>query len=267
MQAIGTPVNNMPYKLRVIRGLIKGVEFDTKFGSVKLVDAADSPKDVWAYADDNISGGDTKTFPTTASVFYAASSSASDSGKVFSWEGKAADGTRRVNTFTCAGQTPVAIDGANLSLDVNRCYLDDDNETMVGGLTIVTANNFTAGVPDDPAEVVSYVSENYAQTQLGMYNVPEGETIVITALRAYMTRANGSLGSGEVNFRIKAPNGSWRVVRPYEASTSSPTSSDSSIVLEGGSLIVPRLQDVSDADTTVNTEIDYYTFYTGARSS
>ena len=247
-------MRSIPSDMDLDLGGFSDVQSKTKFGIVEDLDGADSNRDVWAYGGDNV-GGDVKTFPASSSTFYMASSSASDTSKEVTIDGIAADGTQTTVVATLNGQTPVSL---GTLLDVNSASFTGSDQTGIGNVGFVVANNFTNGVPDDSTEVVAFIPAGFNQTQLCMYRTPTDTRIRIQKIYIAIARANGSLGSADVNFRVKEPGGSWRVVRPYFVTTAYPIDVDQQgLVFAGGTQIAIRVTAVSDADTNINAQFKF----------
>lgn len=243
----------MPEELALAIGEIKGITEETKFGAVLGTDIADNPKDLWYFANDGLGGADTKTFPSASSEFFIASDSASDSSVEVTLSAIADDGTLATVVVTATGTTPVS---CGTLLDVNRAFLSGDDQSNVGNIAICTANNFTSGFPTTPSQCVAMIPAAYGQTQLSLYRVPIGYKIRIKAVQVFLSRASGGNGSAEVHLRVKPNGGSWRVVRPYELTTSAPLDvKTGGLIFEGGTQLGLRVEDVSDNDTNAFGEL------------
>lgn len=253
---IGGGLITASFDTEVSLGNVNGYQNGTKFGRVKGTDAADSAVDIWAFSDDAASPrANTKTFPTSASVFYFASSSTSDTAVTISVDYIDANGFARNETVSLNGQTPVALSQA--ALDVNRFFVNSST-SAVGILYAATANNFSSGVPNTASQVVAVAPAGYNQTQLSQFTVPRGKKLIIMSYRVLISRASGAAGSADITLRVKPDGQASRVIREFFPTTSVPVEKDnSSIVIDERSQIVWRVDDVSDNETNISCVWDY----------
>lgn len=260
LEADATIVRQIPSELDIDLGGFSDITPGTKFGNVEDIDAADAEVDIWQAANDSLTGRvDTKTFPASSSTFYMASTSAADTSITITIEGLASDGTETtVTTTTDAtnGQTPVSL---GTLLDVNRAYVDGDNETLAGNLWIASANNFTAGVPDNNTEKMAFIPVGYGQTQQIQISVPSDRRCRIKRISGNISRTSGAAGSAEFNLYAKESGKSWRVHRHYDVTTGSNLDQkQNGMVFGAGARITVRMTtNVSDTDTNANAQIDY----------
>lgn len=241
-------------------GLFSGIEEDAKFGRVEDIDAADNAVDVWAVADDTLTGrSDTKVFPTSASTLYMASDSSADQDievTVIYLDTNGIKQTVTANTDASDGQTPVSL--AVSGLDSNRAYLSGDNESNAGNIYISNNSSFTSGVPSTITNTLCMIPAGYGQTQQAMDTVPADKKLRMKRMIAYLARASGAAGSATVYLKIKPNGGSWRVMRDYVITDGSPISKPiAGLVLDGLTQWVLTVNDVSDTDTTVFAEVHY----------
>ena len=245
------------FDTEVALGLVSNYSIDTKFGSVKNIDAADNAVDVWALADDDRSPRlDTKTFPSTASVFYLASSSASDTAVTVEVGYVAEDGIGRTTTVALNGQSSVSLGFS--ALDVNRMKVTSST-AAVGDIYCITADNFAAGgVPNTIAQTVAFIPAGYGQTQQTMFTLPAKQRAVIKSFDISMSRDNGATGSGIVTLRLKESGKSEKVIREFFPTTNSPTTKPrANIVIPPLAQVVWRLDDASDGNTNVTITWDF----------
>lgn len=237
-------------------GRFGGMTVDTKFGRVKGIDALDDAVDVWAFADDSLSTrADTKTFPTTGAQLYVMSSSAADSTVTVTVD--YIDGTGAAATaenVALTGQTPAAI-GAS-GIDINRMYVSNDIEP-IGFIYGLRESAATGGAPDSVTDVLAFFQPGLNQTQLSQFTVPTGKKVIIKHIFVTVSRASGAAGSADLNLLVKDSGGVPRVLRQFFPTTSVPVNTPTVIVVNAGSQIVWRVDDVSDTDTNVSCAWEY----------
>jgi hypothetical protein len=242
-------------------GQFTGMSEDTKYGFVKVIDAADNPVDVWAFATDTLSvRADTKTFPTSASTFYIASDAVADTSlavTIDTIDSTGAAVTQVVTTDASSGRTPVALTGS--LLDVNRAFLSGNNQTNTGNLYIITANNFAAGgTPNTPSQCVAFIPIGLGQTQQCSYTVPLGYRLRIKRVVVFMARLSGAAGSAEIQLLTRNAGGSWLTKREFFITVGTPVNElVSGLVFNAGAQIVFRLVDASDSDTNISAEFAF----------
>ena len=244
------------FDTEVALGFISNYEIDTKFGRVKSIDAADNAVDIWSFADDTLSvRSNTKTFPTSASTFYLASSSSSDTSVQVEVAYIDNNGFDKTTTVTLNGQTPVSLGFS--ALDVNRMEVMGST-AAVGIIYCTTANNYTSGSPNDVTQVVAVIPAGYGQTQQTHFTVPDRKKLIIKAYDISLSRGSGAAGSADVSLRIK-PFGKPSVIkREFFPTTGGPVQRPkTNIVVDSRSQIVWRLDDVSDNDTNCVCVWDY----------
>lgn len=232
-------------------------QISAKFGRVKAMDGADTPFEIWAFADDAASPrSGTKTFPTTASTIYVTSSSASDTAVTVTADYIDATGAAvTTGNITLTGQTPVSI-GAT-GLDVNRMRVTSST-AAVGIIYASVGNDFTSGAPNDVTDILAVIPAGYGQSQLSHFTVPLGETLVMDDLILTVSRASGSAGSAEIDLKIKIFGSSWRTVREFFPTTAAPlTEGIKNIVLPARTQVRWEVTDVSDSDTNISVTWGY----------
>ena len=237
-------------------GLVSNYEIITKFGRVLAMDAVDAARDVWALADDAESPRlNTKIYPSTASEFFLASSSVSDTSVVIRVEYLSDIGEARQTSVNLNGQTPVSL--GFLALDVNRMIVTSSTGA-VGNIYCLTANNFSAGVPVTISQCVAFIAAGYNQTQQVHFTVPLNKRLLITQFNIDLSRSSGAAGSAVVRLLIK-PNGeAVKIKREFLPTTSAGRDEDHArIVVESLSQITWRLQSVSDNVTNCVVNWNY----------
>lgn len=244
------------FETEVALGLVSNFEIGTKFGSVRDIDAGDDAVDVWAYANDALASRvNTKTFPSTASTFYLVSDSASDTSVTVRVTYLDANFFEREETVSLNGTTAVALQLQ--AIDVNRMFVNSSTGA-VGRVYCATANNFTAGVPNTPSQVVAFIPIGYNQTQQTQFTVPAKKRLIIKRFLIQAARAGGANGSADVSLRIKINGQAPRIIREFFVSTGAPVDKDkANIVLPEKTQVVWRLDDVSDNNTNCTVIWDY----------
>ena len=253
--ADATLVRTLSAELDLAFGRVGGMSEDAKFGHVLLLDAADGPSDVWAYgSDDESAGGLVKTWPATAQSLYVASSNASDTDVDVVFTYTDANGLDVTDTVNLNGQT--AVDLGVTGLDVWRARTVD---TALGDIYFTIADNFSSGVPATPSQVLAMIPAGYGQTQQIMRYVPANSSARIKHVVARLERASGAAGSAEVWLMTREPGSTAFVVRrPYHVTNSSPIDTEEAgLILQGGTIFLMRVADVSDTDTNIGGKIIY----------
>ena len=239
-------------------GRFGGMTEDTKFGFVRDIDAADNSVTVWAFANDGLSTrSDRKPFPTSAATLYIVSDDAGDTDLDFDVEvinGSGVRSTVSVSTDASDGTTPVSF-AASAGMDVNRAELVGDTQTHAGNIYITNANDFTAGVPNDPTnDVLAFIPAGYGQTQQVAYFVPSGFKCRIKRFVITVARASGASGSADLEFLVKKPSQSWVVKREYSIQTGQFEVNCAGLVFDALTRWEWVLEDASDTDTNVSID-------------
>lgn len=239
-------------------GRIDGIEEDTKFGCVTGIDAADNAKDVWDWASDDLTGADTKTFPTSAATLYIASDNAGDTSisvQVGYIDGNGARQSVVVTTDASDGTTPVSLGVSGL--DVNRAFINGDGQSASGNLYIQQGSGFSSGVPSDASAVLAFIRAGDGQTQQAIFTVPNGFKMHITGMVWAINRASGAAGSATCLLKVKTPGGSWLKKRRLYLDNGLHVKTVRGLVFEPGTKVVMHVQDVSDGDTNVTGELQF----------
>lgn len=227
----------------------------TKFGTVKLLDLSDAETTVWSMGnDDSVNVLPRKTFLDTATPFYMASSSASDTAKEVTIKVSDASNVEKTVIATLTGQTPVLL---GTFLDCNSAYISGDDQSLVGDVFIAGTPTFTNGIPSTLSTTQAHISSAYGRTQQACVRVPTNTKMVISSLYARISRINGSDSSALLQLRVKPAGKSWFVLRPYLITTSSDINKTEQIVLKAGDLVEFTIDEVSDNDTSCNVEFEY----------
>ena len=238
-------------------GNVTGYADDWKFGSVQNLEAADTPADIWAYGNDSTGANRaaTKTFPSTASALYVTSESTADVAVGVTVTYLSSSGATATSTeITMTGQTPINF---ATGLDINRMEATSST-TAVGNIYGTVNNNFTAGIPDTPSEVIALIPATYGQTQQSMYTVPLAKTLVMRDLKITVSRASGAAGSATVTLKIMKSGQQSVVKREFFPTSSLPIDGGvDGTVCPALAQIVWRVETVSDADTNVSASWRY----------
>lgn len=178
------------------RGFFSWIHPDLKFGFNGNVSAA---ADVWSV------GGDRNT-PTSSFSPFLASDNAADNAviTVYYLDEK---GKYRTKDITLNGTTPVPL--GEVATESTRGYVADTSlSTIAGTVTLVTANNFTAGIPNDPTQILWDIQGDIGQTLLAADRVPAGHEYIITEVQASITR-DAAAASARLALQIRPPGGQW----------------------------------------------------------
>lgn len=97
-----------------------------------------------------------------------------------------------------SGHTPVAI---GVGLRVNRAFTVATTATL-GNVYIANANNHTAGVPNDPTEIVSYYDVATQTRSMALYTVPNNHTAI--GLSGYFSSPKGR--DNDFFWNVRNPN-------------------------------------------------------------
>ena len=245
-------VRSVDTRVDLAFGRFNGMLEDSKFGSVMGVDTADSARDIWALADDGLTGGSlTKTFPTSANTLYLASTDNSDT-MVATVNYLDANGAPQEANITLTGNTGATI--GTTALDCNRIVIGPDQPANAGGVYISTANSFTSGIPDDLTTALAYIPAGLKQTQQALDQVPVGYRYRLKKIIVFCSRASGAAGSALIYLQIKT-TGDWITKRIYPITTASPFVAEvAGLVFDGGTKIRAYLVSVSDNDTNITVE-------------
>lgn len=247
-------VTPFDFDQEVALGNVAGYSNVGKFGRVRLVDAADTPCDIWAFADDDITpSGLQKVFPSVAATLYLCSSSASDTSVDVYVEYIDENGDHAViSSVTLNGQTPVSL--GVTGLDINRMAIISPT-SPVGKVYGSITNDFSAsGEPNDTNDIIAFIPIGYNQTEQTHYTVPNNKTLIMKSLSLPMSRASGSPGSVDIALEV-TPFGQAPLIKRQFPGTDSISASDSSIknlVVSGRSSIRWIVQNISDVDTNIS---------------
>lgn len=242
------------FEVSTALGEIPNFRNGTKFGIISGIDAADSqPRTVWALADDGRSPLEVerKTFLSASSAdVWVASNNAADTNVELTLIINDASNQLITRTVTLDGadaRTPVTV-GVQ-ALDCNVAFVSGNNQQLVGDVYINSTSLFTAGVPDNAADVFAFVPAADQRTQQATFRVPSNARMVVVNVHSTVTAGTAS-GAGRVVLRVKPPNGSWFTLRPYAVTSNVALERNEIITLEPDTLVEFLLDDVSGNDVT-----------------
>lgn len=207
--------------------------------------------DLWVY-------GGQRTAPSGTFTPYFASSSSADTSKEITFTYLDATGLEKsvtVTTDASDGQTPVSL--GVTATDVARGRVTGSSD-IAGNVAIASANNFTAGVPDNQSEVLAAVDAGDNTTQVAAGRVPSNQRRRITHINSYILRDSGNNGSVIAVFQTKAPGEVWRTRTNIFVTNGAPFSEEQEdLILEPSTDFRIRIKDVSDTATYVSARIRF----------
>jgi hypothetical protein len=247
---VSTDLRRTDFELAVSIGLVEGWEMWQKWGRNEDIDSG--PEDV-------IGGGGTYAgFPTgSAETLEILSSSTDDTG-----QGAGGTGARTVTitnlldenynempnvTVTLDGTTPVSL-GAQTYFRCSRMIV----ETAGSGATnagIITLRHTTT-----TANIFGTIPAGLGQTQLGVYTVPAGKTLIVKDFNISMSRLNGSPGSANVTLRVRELGGIFRAVRNEDITNALQFQSNGLFQIPEKADAKITVESVSDVNTAVSTQ-------------
>lgn len=238
-------------------GRIEGIEADYLYGRVLKTDAADPERTAWSFGDDNISPrADNKTFPTSASNLYVASSNAADTSLEFTCSGLDADGNRvfyTAITDATNGQTPVLFTNA---LDINFVFISGEGQKNLGEVYFTNDPNFTAGRPDVPSSVLAHVPIGYGCSPQALLKVPEGKIAVCKSVSIGLSRASGAGGSAIIHCNVWTQGGGFTVSEEWHTQSGPPTElTITNLKFSAGTIVYFSAYEVSDNDSNVSVKV------------
>ena len=238
------------FNSEVALGNVPNYESGKMYGLVSLTDSADGPSTVWSYADDDltISAGFKSKLPTAVQM-WVASDSASDVSSI-EIEYYSATHVLSTVTVTMNGTTPV--DCGVTARDVKSAKTDN-----IGHIYVQQGNAFTAGVADDPLDVMAHIKPTYGISDQCFFRVPANKQMIINHVFIAMQRAGGVAGSATAMLLITEDSGITYIARPYLVGSSQVINSDENIVLSAGDVVEVVCFNVSDSDTDMMAEVKY----------
>lgn len=204
--------------------------------------------DLWSY-------GGQRTSPTGTFTPFMASDNSADTNIPVTWTYLDASGyeqTMTASTNAADGTIPVSL--GVVGQESFRGFISGSTD-IAGDITLTTANNFTAGVPNAQSEVLAHIPQYDNQTQLCARRIPIDKRVKVTKINITLSRINGSAGSAQAVFQTRAPGGTWLTKRRYQVSTTSAINKDANITLEPLSDFRVRIRDISDSNSYVSGDI------------
>lgn len=189
------------------RGFYPWIVGDVKFGFNPAVSGLE---DIWSV-------GGTRNTPTGSFTPFIASDNAGDTA-IITVIYLDQSGKLRSKDVTLTGTTPVSL-GA-VATESTRGFISSASPSALSGtVTLATANNFTAGVPNDMNQVLWDIEAEYGQTLVAADRVPAGHEIIITEVQASITRVAAQAASARLALQIRPPGGQWRSPFVFELTT------------------------------------------------
>lgn len=253
------------FEIEAALGNIPNHFVSTKFGSVRLLDAADiapgSPFTIWRLADDGRTPLQVgrKIFQTSNDNIYISSNNLADTSiEVTLIINDENNNIRTItaNTNAVDGRTPV--DTGVLAIDCNTAFVSGNNQTIVGDIYVVSGANITpaTGVPSDSTKILAFIPSGDQRTQQSVFRVPSNAKMIIKDIYATVS-AGTATGSTSVILRVKEDGKSWVTIRPYLVTSSFQTSRKENIVLGPNALVECLIEEVSGNNINSLFNFDY----------
>jgi len=193
-------MDSKSFMTKVAIGSVYGVSSLSKFGENPDIDTTSDPEDVWSF-------GGVYNYSITDDIDSISSSSDLDEMSV-QVEGLDISGYEVVQTVSLSGQNRVALNSP-LSM-VHRAFILGANPT-VGDVYIYVDTPLTLGVPTDITKIRAHVSNSSLQTEMVVYRVPKGKTLIYN--EGFVAISRGVDGNAEMTLKIREPGGLFRVKR------------------------------------------------------
>jgi hypothetical protein len=245
------------FKKEVALGNIPNYLGGSKFGLVQDLDGADAESTVWALANDTeVNKVVRKTFPTASGTLYMCSTSASDTAKEITLQYHDANNIKQSVSVDLNGQT--SVDCGVTALDCNVAFITEPDGALVGDIFITLTDNFSAGgVPNTLSDTIAFIPQAAGRTQQATMRVPADTNLLLETMYITCARASGSDGSAVVYLRHKPAGKAWYVLRPYVITNQNIIDRKEDLTFGEGDFIEITVDDISDADTTINVVFDY----------
>ena len=236
------------FKTEVAQEKVSNYSINTKFGRNPDSDTGTTPETIW-----NL-GGVYNGYPSAASIVEINSSSGNDTSagtgaRTLTVKGLDSDFNPIEETVTLNGTTRV--NTVNSYIRLFRAYIESAGS---GG---TNAGDINVRQVDDTSVVFAGVPTGTGQSTVAADTVPNGKKRIILGLYSAITRANGSAGSANHQFRIKEEGKPFRAVRNIDISTSFAYQQQSYIVLPAKTDMEWTVTFISDNNTISTGEFEY----------
>jgi len=177
-------LNDNNFAIKVQLGQIRGVYAINKYGENESIDTGSAPEDIWDL-------GGIYTFSTTAAINSISSSNASDNVEI-TIEGLDANWDRVIQTINLTGQTRLA-----LPTSLIRVYrvFNSNTTPLLGDVYVYENTALSGGVPIDVSLIRAQVKASANQTEMMIYSVPAGKTLVYVEGYVAISKSGGVASS------------------------------------------------------------------------
>lgn len=242
----------VPFWLAAEMGALEGIRVKDKFGLNLDVDINSTPEDVWSL------GGIYTGFPVTGTaetleIFSsdAADTAAGTGARTVVIEGLNFDYDEITETVTLNGTTGVLT--TQEFWRVNRAFVE------TAGSGEANAGNITIRMSTTTANLMAELPAGTSQTQQTSFTVPRNHSAYIFNFQSSLVRSNGAAGSGQISIRVRDNiDGVFRARRLYAISDGQGVASPLDIKIPERSDIVIRVDSVSDNNSQVIGEYQFY---------
>lgn len=201
-------LNDNNFAIKVQLGQIRGVYAVNKFGENSEIATTTDPEAIWDF-------GGLYNFSTSAIINSISSSNNSDVVEI-TIEGLDANWDVVVQTVTLTGQTR-----APLTTSLLRVYraFNNNGVDLLGNVYIYEDTPLTVGVPTDTSKIRAEIKAGVNQTEMMVYSVPAGKTMVYVEGFIAISRGGGVAASAEVTFRTREFGKAFRLRRRIALNT------------------------------------------------
>ncbi len=153
----------------------------------------------------------------------------------------------------------LTLNGTSAVTSVNTWYRIYRIRVLTAGSGGENAGILTARHTTTTANVFASMPVGFNQSVIAAFSVPSGCTLLIKRVRVSIARASGAAGSATVSLRVRPPGGVFNAIRVFEIQTGGQVefSLVGGDVVESGSDIKFRVEDVSDNNTIVEAAFEY----------
>jgi len=185
-------------------GQVLGVTPISKFGENPDVDTGSIPEDIWSY-------GGLYNWSTTAAIDTFSSSEIADTQELV-FVGQTADYVEVTQTGTLNGRNKVVL-GTPL-FRLYRVY-NNNGVDLTGDIYVYEDTPIVNGVPTDGTKVRAYIQTNPMipdnQSEMMIYTVPAGKTLVYK--EGYIAMSRGNAGAADFVLRARLKDKVFRTKR------------------------------------------------------